>query len=192
MKKIYLEDSNKLLKRFVCGINEKEEDDDDCATLVFTSVSVISEKSFVSSDVNQIVFENALTTIKMEAFKDSEDLEIFCCGKVGGDTKIENAAGTIKGVEIYDAQSDFAIETSAFAGCDSLHTVILPKCKTLKIEKNVFLECSSLRTVVALPEEIEFTENPFRDCPKDLTFVCKSNSYVERFARENGYGYINV
>ena len=183
MKAVYLEDSSKNLKYFICGIK----DGDDCYS--FCGIETIFEKAFASSDIKQVVFGNTLTTIKKEAFKDCEVLEIFCCGEVGDDTRIEGSAGVIKGIAIHNISSDFVVETSAFAGCDKLQTVILPQCKTLKIEKNAFAGCSSLRTVVALTDKIEFTENPFSDCPKDLTFVCKSNSDIERFARENGYRY---
>ena len=202
MKAIYLEDSSKRLKHFICGIN----DDDDCYS--FYGLETISEKAFASSDIKQSFFEDALSFIKKESFKDCEELRIFCCGKIGGDTKLEKGkesksdgedekskileGASIKGIRIYEVSSDFVVETSAFAGCDKLHTVILPQCETLKIEKNAFAGCSFLRTVAVLARKIEFTENPFSDCPKDLTFVCKPGSDVERFARENGYRYVNV
>lgn len=187
MKAVYLADSSKNLKLFICGIK----DGDDCYS--FCGVGTVFEKAFASSDIKQVVFEDTLAKVKEEAFKDCEELRIFCCGKVCGDEDAEKTTGVIKGIEIYESKvakkSEFIIETSAFAGCDKLHTVILPQCETLKIEKNAFDGCSSLRTVVALTDKIELTENPFNDCPKDLTFVCKSNSDIERFARENGYRY---
>ena len=201
MKMVYLGNLNKNLLRFVCEIK-----DDGCESFAFTDVAVVSEKAFASSDMKQVVFEDTLATIKKEAFKDCEELRVFCCGKLSSETKIEKetesnekdeknnvlAESIIKGLGIYDASSDFVVETSAFAGCEKLHTVILPKCKTLKIEKGAFAECSSLRTVIALSDKIEFTENPFGDCLKDLTFICNSGSGVERFSRENGYRYVNV
>ncbi len=199
MKAVYLEDSTKGLKHFICGIKEG----DDCYS--FYGMETIFEKAFLSSDIRQVLFEDTLATVKKEAFKDCEELKIFCCGKIGVEAKLEKGKKTnpdeqdekikgleeslIKGLRIYDVSSDFVVETSAFAGCDKLQTVILPQCKTLKIEKNAFAGCSSLRTVIALANKIEFTENPFSDCPKDLTFVCKSKFDVERFARENGYRY---
>ncbi len=191
MKSIYLEDSSKGLKRYICGVKEG----DGCYS--FCGVKTIFEKAFASSDVEQVIFEDELATIKKEAFKDCEDLENFCCGKVDGDNETEQKrTGLIKGIEVYDIKStektEFVIEASAFSGCDKLHTVILPQCATLTIEKNAFSGCSSLRTVVAFAGKIDFTENPFSDCPKGLTFLCKSGTDIERFARENGYRYINV
>lgn len=87
-------------------------------------------------------------------------------------------------------KSDFNVQTNAFSGCENLHTIVFPKCSKLVIEKSAFENCSSLRTVVAFVDEISFTENPFEECPKELTFVCSKDSEIERFARENGYGII--
>ena len=96
--------------------------------------------------------------------------------------------------------STFIIETSAFTKCKNLHTVILPDCKKLVIEKDAFDGCSSLRTVVCFAEEIDFTGNPFESCPETLTFVGNKEenkdenktSELERFARENGYRFIDA
>ena len=184
MKTIYVENSKNILEHFVCAIGE---DDDNCH---FKGMSEISGCAFCSSEgVDHFFFDDSLTTVKKNALKDCEDLKVFCCGEADKD----KATGNIKGVELY-SNSKFYIETSAFSGCEKLHTVIFPKCKgLLTIEKNAFEECSSLRTVVALATNIKFTENPFKDCPKDLlTFVCYEKSEVEQFARENGYRYVNV
>ena len=184
MEAIYLENSGNLLKYFVCCIG----DDDD--NYHFKEIKEIARGAFSSSEFAvHFFFDDVLTTVKEKAFKDCEDLKFFCCGEADED----KATGNIKGVDIYEA-TEFYIETSAFSGCEKLHTVIFPKCKgLLAIEKNAFEECSSLRTVVALATNIKFTENPFKDCPKDLlTFVCYEKYEVEQFARENGYKYIYV
>lgn len=89
-------------------------------------------------------------------------------------------------------KSDFNVQTNAFSGCENLHTIVFPKCSKLVIEKSAFENCSSLRTVVAFVDEISFTENPFEECPKELTFVCSKDSEIERFARENGYRFVNA
>ena len=85
----------------------------------------------------------------------------------------------------------FVIESKAFCGCEQLHTVVLPKCKKLIIEKDAFKGCKGLRTVVCSCKRISFTENPFEDCLESLVFVGKKDSDLKRFARENGYRYVD-
>ena len=160
-----------------------------------------------------------MKTIEKEAFKDCSKLEVFCCCQVSNlqkkeivnlkinelvtGTKMEKSSGQPENKEIENNQENsesnkdmeikkenFIIQTSAFSGCKNLHTVVFPKCSKLTIEKSAFANCSSLRTVVAFVEDISFTENPFEDCLKELTFVCSKDSEIERFARENGYGII--
>ncbi len=91
-----------------------------------------------------------------------------------------------------DKKKSLTIETLAFANCENLHTVILPYYQSLKIEKDAFSGCTSLRTVITFAETFSFTENPFRECPKTLVFVCSKDSFIEQFARENGYRSICV
>ena len=193
MKAVYVEENEKILKYFVFGLKQNE---DECEEYRFEGIKTIAERAFYSPcNVKRMFFDETLTTIKKEAFKDCDELKIFCCGSEGD-------FNLLKGInpnELLDSEkkseNTFSVETSAFANCESLHTVIFPKCKTLKIEKNAFSGCSSLRTVVAVTGKegkIDFTGNPFEDCPKELVFVCSKNSAVERFARENGYRYVYV
>ena len=128
MKTIYVENSGNVLKYFVCCIG----DDDD--NYHFKEIKEIARGAFSSSEfADQFFFDGALTTIKEKAFKDCEDLKVFCCGEADKD----KATGNIKGVELY-SNSKFYIETSAFSGCEKLHTVIFPKCKgLLTIEKTL-------------------------------------------------------
>ena len=128
----------------------------------------------------------------------------FVCGEIAQDKVDEN----INGINLKEIESDFTVQKDAFKNCSKLETVILPEikktefkrkgskkvdeAKKLIIEKDAFSGCESLRTVVALCDEIDFTENPFTDCPDYLTFVCRKNSKIDRFARENDYRSIYV
>lgn len=88
---------------------------------------------------------------------------------------------------------DYVIQANVFKGYGKLTTLALPKAKgTLTIEKDAFRDCGALRTAVALCDKIDFTGNPFADAPEHLTFVCKKDSCVARFARENGYRSVYV
>ena len=184
-------DSGKTLRHFICGMAEG--DDTDSGEYSFTGIETIAENAFYAPwNVKRVFFDAALATVKKEAFKDAGELEVFCCGKL----LQNNSEDSIQNLEVNDMAKNssqaFSVETAAFSGCTALHTVIFPKCGTLKIEKNAFAGCYVLRTVVALADEIKWTENPFKDCPQELVFVCYEHSGVEQFARENGYRYVYV
>ena len=199
MKPVYVakttteEQTETELKHFTCalkdGKNEKEE-------LEFKDIDTIAQNAFMNAtDIKEICFNENLKTIKKEAFKNCGNLEVFRCKQ----SKEQNGKNLVIGLDIGEAKSKvstFIIETSAFTKCKNLHTVILPDCKKLVIEKDAFDGCSSLRTVVCFAEEIDFTENPFESCPETLTFVGNKDenktSELERFARENGYRFIDA
>lgn len=197
MKPIFVK-NEKELKYFIFGSNIKVEEADDSEesnefedmddSYRFEDIKVISEKAFYNPwNLRRVYFDDNLKEIKKEAFEDCSELEVFCCGEV-----CNNNDSTIAGLKLNkkDVKS-FKIETKAFSGCTQLHTVVLPECDKLIIEKDAFKDCKELRTVVCLCNKISFTENPFADCLESLVFVGKKNSVLERFARENGYRYVD-
>lgn len=184
MTPVYVEEGGEL-RYFIFGLC----DDSDVCKL--PDIKTIHESAFARHNgIKQIFCGSNLNLIEKEAFKDCKKLEVFCCKQEAEDT-IKN----IKGIEISSCNNNFTIQSKAFAGCKSLQTVILPivsNKSNLIIEKDAFIDCESLRMVVVLAKKIDFTENPFGDCPQELTFVCKKGSDVKQFARENGYECINV
>lgn len=214
MKAVYVEEVEKTLKYFVFGLKQ---DEDECEEYHFEGIKTIAERAFCSPwNIKRVFFDESLTTIKKEALKECGELEVFCCGnKLSGDSRNEDGQGNfnlnelmcyLKVTESQESEgqnadakqksenisTEFTVQTSAFVNCENLHTVVFPKCGTLKIEKKAFSGCESLRTVVAFSENIDFTENPFEGCPRELVFVCSKDSAVERFARENGYRSVYV
>lgn len=218
MKAVYVKEDS-ILKYFIFGMNEKN-DEINSEEYQFENIEIIKSKAFQNPwNVKRVLFDEKLKTIEKESFKDCSELEVFCCGQVSDlqkneivnlkinelvtEMKMEKSSGQPENKEIENNQENsesnkdmeikkenFIIQTSAFSGCENLHTVVFPKCSKLTIEKSAFANCSSLRTVVAFVDEISFTENPFEECPKELIFVCSKDSEIERFARENGYGII--
>ncbi|MBO4705467.1 MAG: leucine-rich repeat protein [Spirochaetaceae bacterium] len=200
MKAVYISEKQGVLKYFVCTIEEttsKNNENSEAEDYSFSGIKTIAEKAFISAnEVKRVFFDKTLTAIQKEAFKKCENLEAFCCGEFK-ETDIKKEAidkenAKLKGVSISNLQSAFVIETSSFSDCKKLKTIILPKCKVLRIEKNAFSGCDKLRTVISLAKKTEFTDNPFEDCSKDLVFVCLKDSEIEQFARENDYRYVNV
>ncbi len=193
-------DEKQTIRYFIWALKDEEK-------YSFSKIEAIAENAFqASKDLKQVFFDDDLKIVKKEAFKDADELEIFCCGsetESSSETETKNTGSCIKGLNISklpesqdSKKSFFTVETLAFADCANLHTIVFPKCTVLKIEKNVFSGCASLRTVVAPVEKIEFTENPFADCPQTLVFVGKKQgkkqTEIERFARENGYRFVNA
>ena len=222
MNAVYVEEVEKTLKYFVFGLKQ---DGNECEEYHFKGIKTIAERAFCSPwNVKRVFFDESLTTIKKEAFKECGELEVFCCGSEGefnllkgikpnelpvsanltesqnsetgkkptqnSEEEDKNSEQSIKTKD--SLENGFTVQTSAFVNCENLHTVVFPKCGTLKIEKKAFSGCESLRTVVAFSENIDFTENPFEGCPRELVFVCSKDSAVERFARENGYRSVYV
>lgn len=218
MKSIFVKNEEKELEYFIFGSNikveeskkneksndsgnskkaeeaeESKEFEDMDDSYRFKDIKSISEKAFYNPwNLRRVYFDNNLEKIKKEAFEDCSELEVFCCGEV-----CNNNDSTIAGLKLNkkDVKS-FKIETKAFSGCTQLHTVVLPECDKLIIEKDAFKDCKELRTVVCLCNKISFTENPFEDCLESLVFVGEKDekqecSDLERFARENGYRYVD-
>lgn len=192
---LFIQNGNKL-SHFISTLDENE-------SVHFNGITTICENAFTSSnDVKSIFFDENLKCINKSAFEDSESLKFFAVEKLQNQ-KLQNQKHKkqkIQKNEIYNLKEvtvslnsdSFTIQTLAFSGCKNLQTVILPSCKTLTIEKDAFSGYESLRTFVCECDKISFTENPFEECPENLTFIVKQNSKLERFARENGYRFINA
>lgn len=214
MNSVYILDNKNELKYFIFGMNEKN-DEIDSEEYRFEGIEIIKSNAFQNPwDVKRLFFDENLKTIEKEAFKDCSDLEVFCCGEFSDQPQDKivnlkvNELVKKQDADIGSSQSDetktksdtesqedinaFTVQAFAFAGCEELHTVVFPRCSKLTVEKFAFSGCENLRTVIALCDEISFTENPFKDCPKELVFVCTKDSATERFARENGYRIVNV
>lgn len=217
MKPIFVQKSTNELEYFIFGSNVKVEEADDSGnsektegvaeseepkefedmddSYIFKNIKSISEKAFYNPwNLRRVYFDDNLEKIKKEAFGDCSELEVFCCGEVCDNN--DDKDSTIKGLKFNQKVDSFVIETKAFSGCTQLHTVVLPECKKLIIEKDAFKGCKELRTVVCFCDKILFTENPFEGCPESLVFIGNKDteqefSDLKRFARENGYRYVD-
>lgn len=222
MKAVYVEEVEKILKYFVCGFKKDEDECEEYhfegiktiaekafyapwnVKRVFFDETLATIKKEAFKDCGELeVFccgsegdynllkgiepNELLVSVKDTELQDSEKGE-----SLGTDSEAQ-PSDSEQNQEIREkSETEFSVQTSAFVNCEDLHTVIFPKCDKLKIEKKAFAGCSSLRTVVADVKDIDFTENPFEGCPRELVFVCSKDSAVERFARENGYRSVYV
>lgn len=192
-KDIFLVRDNKL-EYFICTFTE----DDAERTSYFKNIKAISSCAFknMKDYLSTVCVADELNTIEKSAFENCDELYCFFCGKVDFGSELKLTDCSIKNIsQTENFAGNFTIQSNAFKNCSALTTVIFPTMSNLSkliIEKDAFSGCENLRTVVAICDDIDFTENPFEDCPADLTFICRKNSQVAKFVRENGYRSINV
>lgn len=185
MKDIYIE-NEKNMAYFIGSFKA-----DDFAEI--DNTATISESAFAHSDAEKILFKNCSPNIGEKAFEGCKLLTTVIFSEVEKDETFEKSV--LKNVKLASATGNFTIQANAFKDCAKLATLVLPKVDDkhkLVIEKDAFCSCGALRTVVAICDKADFTDNPFTDSPKHLTFICKENSDVARFARENGYRSVYV
>lgn len=150
------------------------------------------------NNIKNIVLDEKLECIERNAFDNCENLEMVYFEKNShvnftdkSDVKIFTAITSNNDTE-NSPSNTLTIQFEAFKDCKNLTSVILPENKDIIIEKNAFAGCELLRTVVATGDEINFCDNLFLDCPSYLTIICKKNSKIARYARENGFRSIYV
>ena len=210
MKSMYIEKGNKKNIAYFIGSFK------DNNFVEIDNTATISESAFAHSDVEKILFKNCSPNIGEKAFEGCESLVTVIFGELEKDkqdndksettnnqttnnqTTTENyetkiGKNTIKNLKLASTSSAYDIQANAFKDCAKLATLVLPQVSgTLTIEKDAFSGCGALRTVVAICDKVDFTANPFADSSEHLTFICKENSDVARFARENGYRSVYV
>lgn len=137
------------------------------------AVTVIGDYAFSHAVWVEKVLYKSLEKIGAYAFSDCESLSSLLCD------------GTAS-----EAISECYIAEKAFCNCESLTAVELPPAEKIVIAKEAFKNCTALRTVLCNATTAWICDNPFEDCPEYLTFVCKKDSEIERFAVEHGYKVI--
>ncbi len=139
-------------------------------------VKVIGTNSFSNSNIEEYKCKG-VEKIGKQAFADCESLKFFIEEEIE-----ENTDST------FDLETTtLIIEEESFLNCSELRTVIFSCGKKIIIKKDAFKGCSSLRTVKLDFMDAYICGNPFEDCPEFLTFICKIDSDIERFAIEHGY-----
>lgn len=191
MKSIYLYKDDKGVKNIAYFIGSFKEDDEEFVEI--DGNASIAKSAFAYSDVEKVLFKGCYQSIGEKAFEGCKLLTTVIFGEVEKDETFEKSV--LKNVKLAFASGDYTIQANAFKDCAPLATLVLPKVDIkhkLLIEKDAFSGCGALRTVVAICDKADFTGNPFADSPEHLTFICKENSDVARFARENGYRSVYV
>lgn len=181
MKEAFIEKDGKIV-RFLYATATK----DGLVTLDLTGeqVSCIGTKSFADDTTLQRIFlPKTLKTIEENAFENCKELQIV---EMPGNDDVKGA-----GKEKQPADDKkLTVQYSAFKNCRKLHTVDLSGAQSLRIEAEAFADCDSLRTVV-LPKNCSISENAFTGCRPDiLCFVAPKDSGAGEYAREHNYGFV--
>lgn len=145
--------------------------------LLDSKVNTIGESAFENCSELQFVEFSEKLKLLGSTIRDSENKEL----------KIE------KELELVPAKSLF-IQYHSFKNCCNLHTIVLPKISkrnSLIIEKDAFLGCKELRTIVISGGYASIDEEAFRGCDTEklvfIVFNPNNNCTVAKYAREHGF-----
>ena len=163
----------------------------------------IGAKAFKNdSTIECVLFSANAKIIADSAFENCKNLRIAEYEEVKSDLKEGETAADlpILGNEINGKThlsspvNNITVQHHAFRDCDSLHTVVFPKLCKVIIEKEAFLGCTELRTVVVWDGNADIDTDAFIGCDSNkLVFVtnCEdTNCNVIKFAREHGFRYV--
>ena len=151
------------------------------------------------STVERILLQPTVTTIEQSAFENCTELQIAeYVEHVNVEDKNEVDVPILSNdenekINLVASGTPVTVQYAAFKHCKKLHTVVFPKTCDITIEKDAFLGCEALRTVVLWDGDANIDSAAFTSCDSDkLTFVTGSadaNCKVIRFAREHGCRY---
>ncbi|MBQ9622241.1 MAG: leucine-rich repeat protein [Treponema sp.] len=98
------------------------------------------------------------------------------------------------GINLSSSENEITVQHQGFKDCSKLHTIVFPKNCNVVIEKEAFLGCTELRTVVLWKGDADIDDGAFIGCDTDkLVFVTNSEELdcdVIKFAREHGFRYV--
>ena len=163
----------------------------------------IGAKAFKNDSTIECVLFSANTKIIADsAFENCKNLQIAEYEEVKSELKECESAADIPvlgndaegRINLSSPVNNITVQHHAFRDCDSLHTVVFPKLCKVIIEKEAFLGCTELRTVVLWDGDADIDADAFIGCDSDKLFFltnCEDmNCNVIKFARENGFRYV--
>lgn len=163
----------------------------------------IGSKAFKNdSTIECVLFSENAKIIAESAFENCKNLQIAEYEEVKSELKESETAADLPvlgndvdgRINLTSPVSNITVQHHAFRDSDKLHTVVFPKLCKVIIEKEAFLGCTELRTVVLWDGDAVIDAEAFIGCGSDkLVFVTNNedlNCNVIKFARENGFRYV--
>jgi len=160
-------------------------------TIPNTVVSIENFAFYCASSLDEAVIPEGVKEIGTGAFKNCTSLK---------SVNIPYSADGLGNDAFYGCENltdvkfeDYSIKTiceSTFAECYSLKEIMLPKGLET-IEGNAFVNCIELFDVT-IPESVQTIENKILSYPGKTTIYSQSGSYVEEYALDNGFKFVDA
>lgn len=206
------ENNNEILQYFLCSIDKDEK-------LFSCTQNEIAENAF-KNDKTLNIFEDEIKDIKDNknnkdiiinnyAFENCTELKAVLYF-VNNNSDEEDSSSKDNIINIKDLHSkndvidiknllpvkniSISIQYHAFKDCENLHTIVLPEFSSISIEKEAFENCKNIRSVVLIENEesnVFISDEAFSNCA-DITFICKKNGKVARYAREHNFRIVSI
>lgn len=180
--------NNQILQYFLCSIDKDEK--------VFSCTqNEIAENAF-KNDKTLNIFQDEIKEIKnivinKSAFENCTELRAVLYLK---DLHSKNDVIDIKDIKNLLQVNNISIQYHAFKDCENLHTIVLSKFSLISIEKEAFENCKNIRSVVLVENKksnVSISDEAFSNC-SDITFICKKNGKVARYAREHNFRIVSI
>lgn len=190
------ENNNEILQYFLCS-TDKDKTEFSCTQ------NEIAENAFKNDKTLNIfqgeIKNNTGIIIKKSAFENCVELKaVLYLGNNNTDDKEKKNLSFENGV--IDKKKllpvgNISIQYHAFKDCENLHTIVLPEFSSIEIEKEAFENCKNIRSVVLVENKeesnVSISDEAFSNCG-DITFICKKDGKVARYAREHNFRIVSI
>ena len=157
--------------------------------VVMDGVKTLGESVFGScSSLTSIILPNSVTSMGKYAFQDCVKLinaRLPESIKMIGDSAFDNCSNL---TSITIPKGVAQIGDFAFSECSSLKSITIPE-SVKYIGENVFLGCNSLKNITIPVQVTSIGCNAF---DKGIMIYGKNGSYVEDYAKMNGYTFVDL
>lgn len=207
MNIILTENNNEILQYFLCSIDKDEK--------VFSCTqNEIAENAFKNDKTLNIflddIKDNTDIIINKSAFENCTELRaVLYFANNNPDEEDSSSKDNIIDIKDFLSKNNvidiknllqvknisISIQYHAFKDCENLHTIVLPEFSSISIEKEAFENCKNIRSVVLIENDeksnVSISDEAFSNCA-DITFICKKDGKVARYAREHNFRIVSI
>lgn len=202
MNIILTKNNNQILQYFLCSIDKDEKffycTQNEIAENAFKNDKTLNIFRDESKDIKDIIinksaFENC-TELKAVLYLKNNNPDEEDSSLKGNDTKDLHSKNDVMDIKNLLQVNNISIQYHAFKDCEYLHTIVLPEFSSISIEKEAFENCKNIRSVVLIENEesnVSISDEAFSNCT-DITFICKKDGKVARYAREHNFRIVSI